>query len=191
MGLGINAGSSCMLAAQVINDCHLSPRLPACRECWSTSQSTTSPSAATSMRRCARCRWAVQPAVQPALPAVQPAGCRAVHAKAAGRRSSTHNAAVEHCGACCLVCPVPLSINPFWLPLCPLNCRAAPADHPAARLLRLLQAIQYVAEHGEVCPAGWKPGGKTMVADSEKSLEYFESVGDEEVSSGGTAWRGY
>ena len=32
-----------------------------------------------------------------------------------------------------------------------------------------------------MCPAGWKPGGKTMVADAEKSLEYFESVGDQEV----------
>jgi hypothetical protein len=42
-----------------------------------------------------------------------------------------------------------------------------------------LQAVQYVAEHGEVCPAGWKPGEKTMVADPEKSLDYFESVGGE------------
>lgn len=39
-----------------------------------------------------------------------------------------------------------------------------------------LQAIQYVAEHGEVCPAGWKPGDRTMVADPEKSLEYFEAA---------------
>lgn len=38
-----------------------------------------------------------------------------------------------------------------------------------------------MAEHGEVCPAGWKPGDKTMVADPERSLEYFESVGTEEV----------
>lgn len=28
-------------------------------------------------------------------------------------------------------------------------------------------------EHGEVCPAGWKPGGDTMVADPNKSMEYF------------------
>lgn len=52
-----------------------------------------------------------------------------------------------------------------------------------------LQAVQYVAEHGEVCPAGWKPGDKTMVADPEKSLEYFEAVGGEEVGVGGVrAW---
>ncbi|KAL4434271.1 hypothetical protein ABPG75_000712 [Micractinium tetrahymenae] len=46
--------------------------------------------------------------------------------------------------------------------------------------LRTLQAVQYVAEHGEVCPAGWKPGDKAMVADPERSLDYFESVGGEE-----------
>jgi hypothetical protein len=27
-----------------------------------------------------------------------------------------------------------------------------------------------------VCPANWKPGDKTIVADPEKSLEYFESA---------------
>ncbi len=33
----------------------------------------------------------------------------------------------------------------------------------AAELLRKLQAAQYVAEHGgEVCPAKWKPGEKTL-----------------------------
>lgn len=37
------------------------------------------------------------------------------------------------------------------------------------------QAIQFHAEHGEVCPAGWKPGDKAMHADSERSLEYFQS----------------
>lgn len=24
--------------------------------------------------------------------------------------------------------------------------------------IRLIQAFQFVAKHGEVCPAGWKPG---------------------------------
>ena len=46
------------------------------------------------------------------------------------------------------------------------------------------QAVQFVAEHGEVCPAGWKPGDATMVADPEKSLDYFESL-KEEVGWGG------
>ncbi len=39
--------------------------------------------------------------------------------------------------------------------------------------LRVLNAFQYVAEHGEVCPANWKPGADTMVADWNKSKEYF------------------
>lgn len=53
-------------------------------------------------------------------------------------------------------------------------------DFPIGRnvdeALRTLEAIRFVAEHGEVCPAGWKPGSKTMTADPEKSLEYFETL---------------
>eukprot|EP00884_Botryococcus_braunii_P023610 jgi/Botrbrau1/9933/Bobra.0012s0030.1 len=49
---------------------------------------------------------------------------------------------------------------------------------------RLLQAIQFVKEHGEVCPAGWTPGGKTMVADPDKSLEYFTAVKDTDEEFG-------
>ena len=29
--------------------------------------------------------------------------------------------------------------------------------------LRLIKAFQYAAEHGEVCPANWKPGDKTII----------------------------
>jgi peroxiredoxin len=32
----------------------------------------------------------------------------------------------------------------------------------ADELIRKLQAAQFVREHGEVCPAGWHPGGKTL-----------------------------
>lgn len=42
--------------------------------------------------------------------------------------------------------------------------------------LRLVQAYQYVAQHGEVCPANWKPGEKTMKADPTGSQEYFSQV---------------
>lgn len=41
--------------------------------------------------------------------------------------------------------------------------------------LRLVQAFQYTDKHGEVCPAGWKPGSATMKADVHKSQEYFKS----------------
>ncbi len=43
--------------------------------------------------------------------------------------------------------------------------------------LRTLQAIQYVQVHpDEVCPAGWKPGDKTMNPDPIKSKEFFAAV---------------
>ncbi|HSW46944.1 MAG TPA: peroxiredoxin [Phycisphaerae bacterium] len=42
--------------------------------------------------------------------------------------------------------------------------------------LRLIQAYQFVAKHGEVCPANWKPGEKTMKPDPTGSKEYFKTV---------------
>jgi len=33
--------------------------------------------------------------------------------------------------------------------------------------------VRFHAEHGEVCPAGWKPGDRGMTADAEKALDYF------------------
>lgn len=43
--------------------------------------------------------------------------------------------------------------------------------------LRTLQALQYVqANPDEVCPAGWKPGSKTMKPDPEGSKEYFAAI---------------
>ena len=40
----------------------------------------------------------------------------------------------------------------------------------------------------QVCPANWKPGEATMIADPEKSLEYFQSAaaGDEDDAEFGT-----
>jgi len=32
----------------------------------------------------------------------------------------------------------------------------------AHEALRKLQAAKFVREHGEVCPASWKPGGETL-----------------------------
>lgn len=50
-------------------------------------------------------------------------------------------------------------------------------DFPVGRsvdeTLRLLQAFKFVDEHGEVCPANWKPGSLTIKPDTEKSKEYF------------------
>ena len=41
----------------------------------------------------------------------------------------------------------------------------------------LWQALQYVQDNpDEVCPAGWKPGEKTMKPDSKLSKEYFAAI---------------
>lgn len=42
--------------------------------------------------------------------------------------------------------------------------------------LRLIQGYQFVEQHGEVCPANWKPGEKTMKADPVGSQDYFKDV---------------
>uniref|UniRef100_A0A0A9Z6C1 thioredoxin-dependent peroxiredoxin n=1 Tax=Lygus hesperus TaxID=30085 RepID=A0A0A9Z6C1_LYGHE len=51
-------------------------------------------------------------------------------------------------------------------------------DNPVGRnvdeVLRLVKAFQFVAEHGEVCPANWKPGDAAMKPDPKASVEgYF------------------
>uniref|UniRef100_A0A0K8TUD5 thioredoxin-dependent peroxiredoxin n=1 Tax=Tabanus bromius TaxID=304241 RepID=A0A0K8TUD5_TABBR len=51
-----------------------------------------------------------------------------------------------------------------------------PVGRNVDETLRLVQAFQFTDTHGEVCPANWKPGDKTMVADPNKSKEYFSSV---------------
>ncbi|XP_072975451.1 2-Cys peroxiredoxin BAS1, chloroplastic-like [Typha angustifolia] len=43
--------------------------------------------------------------------------------------------------------------------------------------MRTLQALQYVQENpDEVCPAGWKPGEKSMKPDPKLSKDYFAAV---------------
>jgi hypothetical protein len=44
--------------------------------------------------------------------------------------------------------------------------------------------------HGEVCPANWTEGSKTMKADPKGSLEYFSSL-DGEAAANGHATNGY
>ncbi len=43
-------------------------------------------------------------------------------------------------------------------------------------VLRTVEAYQYTAKHGEVCPAGWTKGAATMKADPKGSQEYFKNV---------------
>ena len=42
--------------------------------------------------------------------------------------------------------------------------------------IRVLDALQFFEKNGEVCPANWHPGDKTMKADPKGSLKYFEAV---------------
>ncbi|KAI4484135.1 PREDICTED: peroxiredoxin 1-like [Polistes canadensis] len=49
-----------------------------------------------------------------------------------------------------------------------------PVGRSVDETLRLVQAFQYTDKYGEVCPAGWKPGKKTMKPDVVASKEYFK-----------------
>ena len=40
-------------------------------------------------------------------------------------------------------------------------------------LIRLVDALQFTEEHGEVCPAGWKKGDKGMVATPDGVAKYL------------------
>jgi alkyl hydroperoxide reductase subunit AhpC len=50
-----------------------------------------------------------------------------------------------------------------------------PVGRSVDETLRLVQAFQYTDKHGEVCPAGWKPGSKTIKPNLKDSKEFFES----------------
>lgn len=43
--------------------------------------------------------------------------------------------------------------------------------------LRMVDALSFHQEHGEVCPAEWKPGGDTIKPDPDNSKEYFSKHG--------------
>ena len=39
--------------------------------------------------------------------------------------------------------------------------------------IRLIKAFQFADENGEVCPANWKPGEKTIIPDQDGSKKFF------------------
>lgn len=51
-----------------------------------------------------------------------------------------------------------------------------PVGRNVDEVLRLIRAYQFVAEHGEVCPANWTPGADTMKPDPVGSRSYFSKV---------------
>jgi len=52
-----------------------------------------------------------------------------------------------------------------------------PIGRSIDEVIRLVQALQFVEKHGEVCPAKWKPGKKGMVTDhdSKELKSYWEN----------------
>nr|CAI5828646.1 unnamed protein product [Callosobruchus analis] len=51
-----------------------------------------------------------------------------------------------------------------------------PIGRSVDEALRLIEAIQFVEEHGEVCPANWRKGQKTIKPDPKGSQDYFKST---------------
>ncbi|EGR30706.1 peroxiredoxin 4, putative [Ichthyophthirius multifiliis] len=52
----------------------------------------------------------------------------------------------------------------------------APVGRSVEETLRLIKAFQHTDKHGEVCPAGWQPGEKTIIPDQNEKLQYFEKI---------------
>ena len=44
--------------------------------------------------------------------------------------------------------------------------------------LRMIDALKFFQEHGEVCPAGWSKGKKGMKADANGVAEYLANNAD-------------
>jgi len=51
-----------------------------------------------------------------------------------------------------------------------------PIGRSVDEAIRVLDALQHFERHGEVCPANWRPGEKTMKPDPKAALKYFEAV---------------
>ncbi len=48
-----------------------------------------------------------------------------------------------------------------------------PLGREVDEMLRLVEALQFTEEHGEVCPAGWRKGDKGMRPDAKGVAEYL------------------
>jgi len=54
-----------------------------------------------------------------------------------------------------------------------------PLGRNVDEMLRMVDALQFTEEHGEVCPAGWQKGESGMQATAEGVSDYLSSHGDE------------
>lgn len=53
-----------------------------------------------------------------------------------------------------------------------------PLGRDIDEMLRVIDALQFTEEHGEVCPAGWNKGDKGMVPDANGVASYLASEAD-------------
>lgn len=53
-----------------------------------------------------------------------------------------------------------------------------PLGRDMDELIRIVDALQFTEEHGEVCPAGWNKGDKGMQASPEGVADYLASESD-------------
>jgi alkyl hydroperoxide reductase subunit AhpC len=51
-----------------------------------------------------------------------------------------------------------------------------PLGRSTDEALRVLDALQFVEKHGEVCPANWRPGSMTIKPNVSGSKEYFSKA---------------
>ena len=48
-----------------------------------------------------------------------------------------------------------------------------PIGRSVEEVLRLLKAIQFFDRNGQVCPANWTPGAKTIIPNHKEATAYF------------------
>lgn len=53
-----------------------------------------------------------------------------------------------------------------------------PVGRSVDETLRLVKAFQFVAEHGEVCPAGWTPDSETVSTNLHRCKALFVNIFD-------------
>ena len=60
-----------------------------------------------------------------------------------------------------------------------LSINDLPVGRNVDQYLRLVKAFQHADKHGEVCPASWKPGDRTMSPGNPEKLDkYWKQVHD-------------
>ncbi len=50
-----------------------------------------------------------------------------------------------------------------------------PLGRSVDEALRMVKALQYFEQHGEVCPANWKEGARTIKPDPKESKNFFKA----------------